>query len=78
MNMERDLTKIKADSSENLTKMLTGALLDVRRGEMSFEMAKGITLIADKINKNNFNALEYKKITRHTKEIEFFNIDDTK
>lgn len=75
MELKRDLTKIEAHTSEKLTKMLTGALLDVRRGEMNFEMAKSITLIAHKINKNNLNALEYKRITKHKKLLSFFEND---
>lgn len=69
--MERDLN-FEVNNSIELNKMLTGALMDVRRGQMSYDMAKAITLIADKINKNNVNVLEYKKITKHEKNIEFF------
>ena len=67
----RNLT-FEVKNALDLNKMLTGALMDVRRGEMSFDMAKSITLLADKINKNNVNVLEYKKLTKHKKDIEFF------
>ena len=59
-------------TSVDLTKMLTGMLMDLRRGEIEHKTARSITLVADKINKNASNAIEYKKITGHTQEIEFF------
>lgn len=74
--MERDLN-FEVNNSIELNKMLTGALMDVRRGQMSFDMAKSITLLADKINKNNVNVLEYKKLTKHKNDIKFFE-DTTK
>ena len=52
--------------------MLTGALMDARRGALDYNTVKSITLIADKINKNNVNMIEYKKISKHTKDIDFF------
>lgn len=70
-DVERDLT-FEVNNSKDLNKMLTGALMDVRRGKMPYEMVKGITLIADKINKNNKNDLEYKKLSKHSEDIEFF------
>jgi hypothetical protein len=51
--------------------MLTGVLMQVRRGELDHETVKSITLVADKINKNNVNQLEYKKICKHEKDIPF-------
>lgn len=67
----RDLN-FEVKNSNDLNKMLTGLLMDVRRGNASFEMVKSITLIADKINKNNVNVLEYKKISKHKSEVKFF------
>ena len=67
----RDLN-FEVKNSTDLNKMLTGLLMDVRRGNASFEMVKSITLIADKINKNNVNVLEYKKISKHKSEVKFF------
>ena len=67
----RDLS-FEVSSSVDLNKMLTGLLMDMRRGEVDHETAKSITLIADKINKNNVNAIEYKKISKHKKDIVFF------
>lgn len=72
--MERDLN-FEIETHEELNKMLTGALMDVRRGTMKPEMAKSITLIADKLNKNISNANEYKKISKHTNSIKFFDKD---
>lgn len=71
MEKERNFD-FKVENSIDLNKMLTGLLMDVRRGDVDGETAKSITLIADKINKNNFNAIEYKKISKHKKEISFF------
>lgn len=71
MEAKRDLN-FEIENARDLNKMLTGALMDVRRGEIDNDMAKSITLIADKINKNNVNILEHKKITKHKRDIEFF------
>jgi len=71
MKAKRELN-FKVNNSVDLNKMLTGLLMDMRRKEVDYETAKSITLIADKINKNNVNVLEYKKITKHTNEISFF------
>ena len=70
MKLERDLN-FEITNSVELNKMLTGLLMDVRRGNVDHETVKSITLIADKINKNNVNNLEYKKITKHESPIEF-------
>lgn len=67
----RDLT-FEVNNSFELNKMLTGVLMDVRRGELEHDKAKVITLVADKINKNNVNALEYKRLTKHEKPLKFF------
>lgn len=79
MKNERDLN-FEVDNSIDLNKMLTGVLMDVRRGLIDHETTKSITLVADKINKNNTNAVEYKKIARHKKGIAFFEdgLKDTK
>lgn len=71
MSEKRDLD-FEVENSLDLNKMLTGLLMDMRRGEVDHDTAKSITLIADKINKNNVNALEYKKITKHKKDLRFF------
>lgn len=71
METKRNLD-FEVKNSVELNKMLTGLLMDVRRGDVELDTAKGITLIADKINKNNVNILEYKKITKHEKNIDFF------
>ena len=62
METARDLN-FEVKTSVDLNKMLTGLLMDVRRGSVDHDTAKSITLVADKINKNNVNALEYKKLT---------------
>jgi hypothetical protein len=71
METKRDLN-FEVNTSKDLTKMLTGLLMDIRRGSVEFDMVKGITLTADKINKNNVNELEYKKLTKHTRPLDFF------
>jgi len=71
MDTKRDLN-FEVNNSVDLNKVLTGLLMDMRRGEVDHDTAKSITLIADKINKNNVNVLEYKKLTKHTKDISFF------
>lgn len=71
METKRNLN-FEVKNSIDLNKMLTGLLMDIRRGEVDHDTAKSITLIADKINKNNVNELEYKKITNHTRKLIFF------
>lgn len=71
METKRDLS-FEVNTSTDLTKMLTGLLMDIRRGNVDHETVKSITLTADKINKNNVNVLEYKKLTKHEKPIAFF------
>ena len=70
MENNRDLS-FEINNSNDLNKMLTGVLMQVRRGELDHETVKSITLVADKINKNNVNQLEYKKICNHKKDIPF-------
>jgi hypothetical protein len=71
MESKRDLN-FEVKNAKQLNEMLTGVLMDVRRGNLDHETVKSITLVADKINKNNVNILEYKKITKHKNEIDFF------
>jgi hypothetical protein len=71
MEEKRNLN-LKVNTSIDLTKLLTELLVDLRRGEVDHETAKGMTLIADKINKNNFNAIVYKKVSKHKYSIAFF------
>ena len=71
MESKRDLN-FEVNNAKQLNEMLTGVLMDVRRGNLDHETVKSITLVADKINKNNVNILEYKKITKHKKDIDFF------
>jgi hypothetical protein len=77
METKRDLS-FEINNAKQLNEMLTGVLMDVRRGNLDHDTVKSITLVADKINKNNVNILEYKKITKHKKEIDFFEPLETK
>jgi len=70
MEAKRDLN-FEVKNAKQLNEMLTGVLMDVRRGNIDHETVKSITLVADKINKNNVNMLEYKKLTKHKKDINF-------
>jgi len=74
MESERNLN-FEVNNAKDLNKMLTGVLMQVRRGELDHETVKSITLVADKINKNNVNQLEYKKICKHNKDITFLEQD---
>lgn len=71
MEAKRDLN-FEVKNAKQLNEMLTGVLMDVRRGMLDHDTVKSITLVADKINKNNVNILEYKKITKDKKDIDFF------
>lgn len=70
--METRNLNFEVKNSKELNAMLTGALMDIRRGTLDHDTAKSITLIADKINKNNVNAIQYKSITKHKQDLEFF------
>jgi len=59
-------------SSTELTVFLSGVLKDLRKGTIEPTVAREISLVADKINKNNVNVLEYKKLTKHLNNIDFF------
>ena len=61
MEAKRDLN-FEVNNAKQLNEMLTGVLMDVRRGNIDHDTVKSITLVADKINKNNVNILEYKKM----------------
>jgi len=74
MEEKRDFN-FEVNNTDDLNKMLTGVLMQVRRGELGYDKVKSITLVADKINKNNVNQLEYKKICKHDKELPFFDLD---
>ena len=74
METKRDLD-FEVNNSEQLNKMLSGVLMDVRRGNLDHDTVKSITLVADKINKNNVNDIEYKKLTKHTRNLTFFETD---
>lgn len=71
METKRDLN-FEVKNAKQLNEMLTGVLMDVRRGTLDHDTVKSITLVADKINKNNVNILEYKKITKQKGDVDFF------
>lgn len=71
MEAKRDLN-FEVKNAKQLNEMLTGVLMDVRRGTLNHDTVKSITLVADKINKNNVNILEYKKITKQKGDVDFF------
>ena len=68
---KRDLN-FEVKNSDDLNKMLSGFLMDVRRGSVTHYSANSINLVADKINKNNCNQLEYKRLSGGDKKIDFF------
>ena len=62
----------KPINSKELNKILTRTLKDIRKGNINLDSAKTIALVADKINKNNLNAIQYKKVTSHKTDLIFF------
>jgi hypothetical protein len=65
-NISKAQRKYSYSTTEKLnSNIITNEMLD-------HDIVKSITLVADKINKNNVNILEYKKITKHKKDIDFF------
>ena len=71
-NVKPNGLELKLETAVDLNKILTGVILELKRGNVTHEYAKSVSLIADKINKNNVNQLQYKAITKHKNEIEFF------
>ena len=67
---------IKLDNAVDLNKLLTGVILELKRGNVSHDYAKSVSLLADKINKNNVNQLQYKSISKHDNKIDFFENKD--
>ena len=70
--MKKTGTNFKIRNSIDLNKILSKTLIDLKKGRIDINVAKNISTIADKINRNNINALSYKKITKHKKDIRFF------
>jgi|GEM_PF-1689961 len=68
---KRDLN-FEVKNSDDLNKMLSEFLMDVRRGSVTHYSANSINLVADKINKNNLNQLEYKRLSGGDRKIDFF------
>jgi len=62
--------QIKKSSDLNL--FLSETLAGIKNGSIDLGSAKAIALVADKINKNNMNGIQYKKITSHRKKLDFF------
>lgn len=77
MENKKDLS-FEVNNAKELNRMLTGVLMEVRRGNLDHATVKSITLVADKINKNNVNMIEYKKISKSEKEIDFFEDTENK
>ena len=71
-NVKPNGLELKLETAVDLNKILTGVILELKRGNVTHEYAKSVSLIADKINKNNVNQLQYKSLTKHKNEIEFF------
>ena len=64
------LSEVKTASELNET--LADVLIKVRDGSIPNQSAKTIALLADKINKNNVNSINYKRITSGIEKIAFF------
>ena len=73
--MEKNEPTFDVKTSRDLTLFLAGILKDLRKEEISHDTAKELSRASDKINKNNMNAIEYKRITKSKDKIEFFERD---
>lgn len=69
------MDNLQINNAVDLNKILTGVILELKRGNVTHEYAKSVSLIADKINKNNVNQLQYKQITKTDSPIDFFEKD---
>ena len=70
MEAKRDLN-FEIGNADHMNLTLKGLFMDVRRGQVDPDTAKSLTLIADKIIKNAVAQTEYKKITKHNKNIPY-------
>ena len=70
------MDNLKINNAVDLNKILTGVLLELKRGNVTHEYAKSVSVIADKINKNNVNQLQYKIVAKHEHPIDFFETED--
>ena len=59
-------------TTTGLNEALTDLLLKVQDGSIPLESARVAIGIADKINKNNLNAITYKRMTNAIQPIAFF------
>lgn len=59
-------------TSDQLNLFLTGVLKDVRKGIIKGDDAAVLSQIADKINKNNVNALMHQKQIKSIEPLPFF------
>lgn len=59
-------------NSEELNVALLSLFEDLKAGNINYKVAHEMTLAADKVNRNNMNAIEYKKVSNHNKELLFF------
>ena len=62
----------KVENSTDLNTFLAQTLSEIKAGNIDLNTAKSIALVADKINKNNVNSIQYKKITSHRNKLDFF------
>ncbi len=59
-------------NTNELNEMLTKLICDLENGDATYERARHLVRIAQGINYNNRNAIKYKKLTRHSRKIKFF------
>lgn len=59
-------------NSDELNDKLTKLIEDLENGVVTYERARSLVRIAHHINYNNRNAIKYKKLTRNSRKIKFF------
>jgi|GEM_PF-4125053 len=62
-------------NANDLNKFLAGVMKDIRRGDITPEMADSITKAADKINKNNIANILHNKQINSKEPLEFFSVN---
>ena len=65
-------SKETISNTKELNEFLAQTLIDLRDKNINYTIAKSVAQVADKINKNNANSIEYKRISSHKNPIEFF------
>ena len=64
------------NNADDLNRLLTQTLILLQEDKITIDDAKEIVDAAEKLNKNNADQIEYKRLTNHDQKIDFFENED--